>query len=162
MLVLGRRATVPAALPTALAISPAASVVAPSVSPAPRTPAPTFEIDWSMRRPIAPNVSRGVGNVGALRCGGSMGTTLSGGAGSCALARLAEASSATARMVRCMATIIFGSKGDRDPLRARRGENEERLEYAVNDQEPADQSGRANRGPQPKPLFDDLTRVRPI
>src|SRR4051794_6400312 len=133
MLVLGRRATVPAALPTPLAISPAASVVAPSVSPAPRTPAPTFEIDWSMRRPIAPNVSRGVGNVGALCCGGSAGVTMSGAARSCALARLAKASSAATRTVRCMATIIFGSRGDGDALRVWRGENEERLEHAVND-----------------------------
>src|SRR5436305_4573308 len=160
MLVLGRRATVPAALPTALAISPAASVVAPGVSTAPRTLAPTFEIDWSIRRPIAPNVSRGVGSAGALCCGGSGGVTLSGGAGSCALARLAAASSAMIATVRCMAAIMFGSNGDHDALRARRGENEERLEYAVNDQEPADQSGGAERGPYPEPLFDDLPRLR--
>ena len=65
----GSRATVPAASATPLARSPAALVVAPSVSPAPLTPAltppPTLEIDWSMKRPIAPITSGGVGRAGA-------------------------------------------------------------------------------------------------
>src|SRR6187549_1196542 len=57
----GRRATVPAASVTPLARSPAALVAPPIVSPAPLTPAPTLVIDWSIKRPIAPITSGGVG-----------------------------------------------------------------------------------------------------
>src|SRR5437764_6326340 len=131
MFVAGSRAIVPAASVTPLASSPAASVVAPSVSPAPLTPAPTFAIDWSISRPIAPKVSCGVGSVGTTRCGGSGGVTLSGGAESCALAEPAQASNATTMRARYMPAIIFSSNGKGEFLRAGRGQNKE-LQYAVN------------------------------
>src|SRR5205823_5452450 len=99
-------------------------------------------------RPIAPKVSCGVGSAGITRCGGG------GGAGSCAPARLAQASNATTVMVRCMPAIISSPKEIVTVCARGRGENEE-LEHAVNDHESAHEGGRAERGPQPETLFED-------
>src|SRR5689334_19172197 len=77
----GSRATVPAASPTPLAISPAAVLAPPTASPAPRIPAPTLEIDWSMKRPIEPIVSPGLGRRGSGGAEGDCGAACAGASG---------------------------------------------------------------------------------
>jgi len=74
----GSRATVPAASPTPFASSPAVLLAPPTASPAPRMPAPTFDIDWSMKRPIDPMVSPGVGSRGSAGADGPCGEAACG------------------------------------------------------------------------------------
>jgi hypothetical protein len=102
----GRRATVPAASVTPLARSPAALVAPPSVSPAPLTPAPTLVIDWSMKRPIAPITSGGVGRPGGWACGGGLGAASCAGAEAAARSTNVRPSTTRVGRVSCMLTTI--------------------------------------------------------